>query len=353
MTREQFDGKALRCELERVLASPGFARNERMSRFLKFVVDRSLEGKGNELKESVIAVEVFGRRADYDPKLDSIVRTEAGRLRSRLSEYYAGPGSSDPMIIELPKGGYTPVFRTNGIGEVAAARGVRHWRKLALVASIVIALLAAIIGFWRPGSTPEPIAIAVLPLENLGGDPVNADFVDGLTDEIISNLSVIDGLAVRSRTSSFVFKDKPHSVREAGQQLNADYILEGSVLRSGERLRVNTQLIRVRDDFALWSGRFDRQLTDFFDIQDEPSRRVVNNLRVKLGRGQRRYEANHEAYELYLQARAIRGPARPRRKIEILEQVVGKDPSFAPAWAALAELYATQSVQFPAEHSPD
>src|SRR5262245_64348588 len=104
MTREQFDGEALRSELERVLMSPGFARNERMSRFLRFVVDRSLEGKGAELKESVIAIEVFGRRADYDPKLDSIVRTEAGRLRSRLAEYYAGPGSANPIVIELPKG---------------------------------------------------------------------------------------------------------------------------------------------------------------------------------------------------------------------------------------------------------
>jgi len=333
--------------------SPGFVRNERMSRFLRFVVDRTVEGKGSELKESVIAVEVFGRRADYDPKLDSIVRTEAGRLRSRLAEYYSREGSGDPIVIELPKGGYAPAFRSNGVHEPPAeVAPVRRWPKLALMVSSVIVVLAALV-WWRLGGTPEPIAIAVLPFENLGGDPSNADFVDGLTDEIISNLSVIEGLAVRSRTSSFTFKDKPHSVREAGQQLNVQFILEGSVLRSGERLRVNTQLIRVRDDFAIWSGRADRELTDVFAIQDEISRGVVNNLRLKLGRGQRRYEANQEAYELYLQALATEFPGRAQRRIEILEQVIAKDPSFAPAWASLATLYASRSTQFPVEHPAD
>src|SRR5215472_18100220 len=98
-------------QLERVLASPGFARSERLSRLLRFVVERHLEGRDTELKESLIGVEVFGRKPDYDPKLDSIVRSEAARLRSRLIEYYAGEGSRDPVVIELPKGGYTPRFR--------------------------------------------------------------------------------------------------------------------------------------------------------------------------------------------------------------------------------------------------
>src|SRR6202050_2220090 len=101
-----------RRQLERVLASPGFLRNERMSRFLRFLAERHLEGQGNQLKESVIAVEVFGRKPDHDPVQDSIVRTEAGRLRGRLAEYYVGEGKDDAIVIELPKGGYTPVFRS-------------------------------------------------------------------------------------------------------------------------------------------------------------------------------------------------------------------------------------------------
>src|ERR1700735_5497713 len=105
------DVDAARRQLERVLASPRFSRNERMSRFLRFAADRYLEGEERQLKESVIAVEVFGRKPDHDPSQDSIVRTEAGRLRGRLAEYYLGEGKNDAIIIELPKGGYTPAFR--------------------------------------------------------------------------------------------------------------------------------------------------------------------------------------------------------------------------------------------------
>ena len=105
------DPESARRQLERVLASPGFLRNERMSRFLRFLAERHLDGHANQLKESVIAVEVFGRKPDHDPVQDSIVRTEAGRLRGRLAEYYVGQGKDDAIVIELPKGGYTPAFR--------------------------------------------------------------------------------------------------------------------------------------------------------------------------------------------------------------------------------------------------
>src|ERR1051326_7736478 len=101
----------VRRELDRVLASSGFARNERLSRFLRFTVERCLENRGSELKESVIAVEVFGRKPDFDSKRDPIVRTEAVRLRARLTEYYLNGGCTDPLIIEMPKGGYALVFR--------------------------------------------------------------------------------------------------------------------------------------------------------------------------------------------------------------------------------------------------
>src|SRR5262249_58598096 len=101
------------------------------------------------------------------------------------------------------------------------------------------------------------------------------------------------------------FKGKARDAREAGRQLNVDYILEGSVLRAGQQLRINAQLIRARDDFPLWSGKFDRELTDVLAIQEEISRGIVNSLRLKLGRGRRRYETSTEAYDLYLRARAL------------------------------------------------
>jgi adenylate cyclase len=155
-------------------------------------------------------------------------------------------------------------------------------------------------------------------------DPANDYFADGLTDELIRNLSIVDGLVVRSRTSSFAFKGKPRNIREAGRQLQADCILEGSVLRAGQQLRINAQLVRVRDDSPLWSGRFDRELTDVFAIQEEISRGIVNSLRLKLGRGRRRYETSTEAYDLYLRGRAPRGDQSIEQHLAAQIQRFGK-----------------------------
>jgi Tol biopolymer transport system component len=151
------DSEAERRQLERVLASPGFLKNERMSRFLRFLAERHLEGHANQLKESVIAVEVFGRKPDHDPLQDSIVRTEAGRLRGRLAEYYVGEGKDDAIVIELPKGGYTPAFRFRGPASQPAPPKKKVSRRVWLVAgAVAIALAIAAIGwiqkterFWR------------------------------------------------------------------------------------------------------------------------------------------------------------------------------------------------------------
>ncbi len=361
------DSDGARQQLERVLGSAGFARNERMARFLRFVVEQHLEGKDAEIKESVIAIEVFGRGADHDPKQSSIVRSEAARLRARLIEYYAGEGKNDGLIIELPKGGYAPVLRcllavpapvavtpapTPATPATAAPTQAvvpprtqtRRWLWAALAGLAVVG-----VAWWLVQHRNAPIAIAVLPLTNLGQDPANDYFADGLTDEIIRNLSIIDGLTVRSQTSSFVFKGKQRNIREAGKQLDADYILEGSVLRAGQQFRINAQLVRVRDDFPLWSGRYNRELPDVLAIQDEISRGIVNSLRLKLGRGRRRYEINSEVYDSYLHARALsveRGLPGINQSIGPLEDVVARDPSFAPAYADLAAAYATRSGEF-------
>ena len=253
MAIAQHNGQPLRDEVERVLSSACFARSERISKLLRFLVERQLDGRENELKESVIGVEVFGRRPDYDPKVDSTVRTEAVRLRARLSKYYSTEGSQDSIVIDLPKGGYVPSFReSEPVPNVQRAGPSQRWFAAGLAG---FAVIAAVIAGWWVLHKNAPISIAVLPLTNLSQDPANDYFADGLTDEIIRNLSIIDGLAVRSQTSSFAFKGKSPNVREAGKQLGADYILAGSVLRAGQQLRINAQLIRVRDDFPLWSGK--------------------------------------------------------------------------------------------------
>src|SRR3954454_22808519 len=122
------EGRRQECrdQMERVLSSVCFARSERVSKLLRFLVDRQLAGRENELKESVIGVEVFGRRPDYNPKLDSTVRTEAVRLRARLARYYATEGSQAPLVIELPKGGYVPIFRRTDAAPGQLSPGPGH-----------------------------------------------------------------------------------------------------------------------------------------------------------------------------------------------------------------------------------
>jgi serine/threonine-protein kinase len=230
-------------------------------------------------------------------------------------------------------------------GHATAAIGLRRrWRSIAIGAVLAVAAGFGSAPLWWTSETPT---IAVLPFKNLSADPNNEYFVDGLTDEIIRNLSVIEGLDVRSRTSSFTFKDKARNLRDVGQQLAANLVLEGSVLRSDGRLRINAQLVRVADDRPLWSGRFDRELKDVFAIQDEISRSIVNELRLNLGRGQRRYNTNLEAYDVYLRARALvhyHGPAEARTAAGLFNQVIARDPAFAPAYAGLADALAAMSI---------
>ena len=141
------NGQPLRDEVERVLSSSCFARSERLSKLLRHLVERQLEGRGSELKESVIGVEVFGRRPDYDPKVDSTVRTEATRLRARLDKYYSTEGSGSPTVIDLPRGGYVPSLRQPE--PVTQAHGAgRKGRWLAAALAGVAVVTTAFGGWW-------------------------------------------------------------------------------------------------------------------------------------------------------------------------------------------------------------
>jgi serine/threonine-protein kinase len=214
---------------------------------------------------------------------------------------------------------------------------------VALVAVVMLATAVAVASRWFRSETP---AIAVMPFQNLNADPNGDYFVDGLTDEVIRNLSVIDGLDVRSRTSSFVFKGQPRNLRDVAQQLRVQLIVEGSVLRADGRLRINVQLVRASADVPIWSRYYDRELKDVFAIQDEISRSIVNELRLKLGRGQRLYNTDLEAYDLYLRARARVqhvGLTETRAAIGLFNQVIARDPAFAPAYAGLADAWAAMS----------
>ena len=232
-------------------------------------------------------------------------------------------------------------------------------KRVAYGAAGAAALLAALGIGWNPGlremlmrapAAPAHAAktptIAVLPFVNASSDPGNDDFIDGLTSEVIRNLAVIDGLQVRSQTSSFFFKDRPRDMREVAKQLQVALVVEAYVQRIGNQLRIHAQLVRVPDDVPVWSNRFDRTLDDVFAIQDEISLAIVNELRLTLGRGQRRYQTNLAAYDLYLRGRALvarRGTESAEQAARLFEQVIAIDREFAPAHAGLADAYATMS----------
>jgi tetratricopeptide (TPR) repeat protein len=160
---------------------------------------------------------------------------------------------------------------------------------------------------------------------------------------------VIQGLQVRSRTSSFAFKDRPRNLRAVGEQLGATLVVEGSVMGSGTTKHINAQLVEVAGDVPLWAGQFNRDIqssADVFVVLDEISRAIVNKLRLTLGRGQRRYDLDLDTYELYLKGRtllALAGIPDLEKAAELFQQVLAKDPAFAPAHAGLANAYALMS----------
>lgn len=196
---------------------------------------------------------------------------------------------------------------------------------------------------------PEYDSVAVLPFVNMSDDPGNEYFSDGLTEELLNLLVEVRGLRVPSRTSSFAFKGQNVELGVIGKALGVNHVLEGSVRKSGDRIRVTAQLIDVKTDAHIWSETYDRQLVDIFDIQDDIAGRIVAALRKSLG-GQgvlperQRPTENMQAYDLYLQGLELfrqRGESLPAA-VNLLEQAVAVDPGFAAAWATLAAVHSVE-----------
>jgi TolB-like protein/Flp pilus assembly protein TadD len=190
-------------------------------------------------------------------------------------------------------------------------------------------------------------SIAVLPFVNMSADPENEYFCDGLAEELINGLTKIQRLRVLARTSSFSFKGKQVDVAEIGQRLNVSAVLEGSVRKAGNRLRITAQLINVADGYHLWSERYDRQIEDLFQIQDEVTLAVVDALKLKLLSKEKasllkQPTENTEAYQLYLKGRYYwhqRTEEAVNKGIECFEQAIAFDPNYAVAYAGLADSY--------------
>ena len=190
-----------------------------------------------------------------------------------------------------------------------------------------------------------PASIAVLPFVNISADPENEYFTDGMSEEILSALSKVDALRVASRTSSFAFKGRNEDIRSIGRSLGVGSILEGSVRKSGKRLRVTVQLVKVEDGYRLWSERYDREMEDVFAVQDEIAESVANALRVVLTERERRMirkvpTENIEAYDDFLRGRDQLhrlGAEALNAALELFERATVRDPRFALAWVGVVE----------------
>ena len=212
---------------------------------------------------------------------------------------------------------------------------------------IVISLLcAAVILFaydkwWMQG--PPEKSIAVLPFENMSGDPGQEYFSDGLAEELLNLLARIPELRVTSRSSAFFYKGKKFKIADVGRELNVGHILEGSVRRSGDTVRITAQLIDVTTDAHLWSQTWDRTFDDVFVIQDEIAQAVVDALKISLlGDTPRALETTPEAYALYLQSRSLaaqRAADSLLRAEALMKRALEIDNEYAPAWVQLANIY--------------
>jgi TolB-like protein/Flp pilus assembly protein TadD len=335
---------AIREQLEKVLAHSLFARSERMGRFLRLAVDRALEGRTSELKEYLLGVEVFDRKASYDPRVDPIVRVEARRLRSKLQAYYDGDGRNDPIVFEFVTGSYAPRIR---------------WRKEHTGGTVAAS---------SHGSTAVP-TVAVLPFANLSGSSDNDYFSDGLTEELIHALTKVKGMRVVAWNSAARMRgiepDKQEAGTEAGPRsgdalwarLQVANVLTGSVRISGGRLRVRAQLIEKETGLYLWSETFDRQMQDVFAIQEEIARNIVRTLRGQLtGSPETAPLAGSpttvSSYDYYLKGRYHwhrRTPADLARSIQYFQAAIETDPASALAHAGLADAY-TLDVEYGMTH---
>lgn len=199
-------------------------------------------------------------------------------------------------------------------------------------------------------AAPRTSSIAVLPFLNMSGDPDNEFLSDGITEEIIQTLAKVDGIHVVARTSAFVFKNTQADIRSIGEALNVATILEGSVRRAGNRIRVNAQLINAQDGFEVWTDRYQRQLDDVFELQDDIAKAIVEALHVKLlderplaSSG----TSNFEAYELYLRGRYLwnkRTDHDLQRSVELMLGALAKDANFPLAHSGLADAYTIMGI---------
>ena len=324
--------KAIRLQLDRILRSSGFRGSDKQRKFLSFVVEETLEGRASQLKGYTVAVSVYGRREDFDPQVDPIVRVEAGRLRRSLEHYYLTAGENDPVRIEIPKGSYVPTFgpaRIQPSGTESQPTGKEE------------------------SALPAGPSIAVMPLLDLTGDEEQDYFADGLTEELTTELARYQDLSVIASQSTMNFKGLQTDPQEVGRALGARFLLAGSVRKSLKMVKVAIQLLDTTTGVQIWGDSYKSDLTaaDLIAMQEDIAHRVTGAIADQYGLISRRLSAESrkkapaelKAYDAVLRFyhyEIVMTPESFKEAMEALERAIEIDPEYGLAWAMLGHLHA-------------
>jgi TolB-like protein len=369
---------AVREHLKEVIASQEFASSKRSQYFLQLIVEHVLAGRFDNLRERMIGAEMFGRPIDYDTANDAVVRVKATEVRKRLAQYYLGLTKPPRVRIEIPAGTYVAKFHWEKPEETAVAEPAatapgaesvspsedalpseqpplfrrffreRSRRTVAAFAAVVLLAIVAYLGFRafsnRSGATSQVRSIAILPLENLSGDPQQEYFADGMTDELITDLGQVSALRVISRTSVMTYKGSKKLLPEIARELGVDAVVEGSILRGGDQVRITAQLIDARTDQHIWSQSYVRDLDNVLALQGEVAQAIADQISIEVtpreqARLSRERPAYSEAQDLYWLGVHMLNIGEPRNAMGYLQESVDKDPDFASAHTALANAY--------------
>jgi len=365
-------------QLEKMLASDVFSRAGRLSQFLRFVVTHVLESNAGSLKEYVIGVQAFEKGGTFDPRIDPIVRVEAGRLRSKLREYYDGPGQADQVRIELPRRGYAPSFgyrnrdapalssiddvANGGAGGTEKSISDRHRSAVpwyAATATLAVLLIVGLIYIWQswlpstarldessagPAAAAK-ISIAVLPLQNVSGRQEDEYYSDAITEAVITKLARVKPLAVISLKSVMRLKQTDKPASEIARELNVTHLLKGTLVRTADRIRVSVQLVDGQTDRSIWDQSYDRDARDVLAIQRDLSAHIAQTLTGTMWPAAKAGGASQigpEAYEAYAKGRYFRNKITAdgfEKGIEYFRQVITKEPEFALAYSGMASCY--------------
>jgi TolB-like protein/class 3 adenylate cyclase/Flp pilus assembly protein TadD/rhodanese-related sulfurtransferase len=291
-----------------------------------------------------------------------VSRTVVDHVKGKVASDFEDQGEKEVKNIPEPIHVFRVLMKPEAAGESGAeAKGKVWWWRPVAVAAAVLAIAVIGIMVWQPWAPdvepasvekmalplPEKPSIAVLPFDNLSADPEQAYFADGMTDDLITGLSKISSLFVISRNSTFTYKGKPVKVRQVAEELGVRYVLEGSVRRAGDEVRINAQLIDALSGFHLWAEKYDGALTDIFALQDRVVGQIVTALSINLTSAESAQKGQAEtkipqAYDAFLQGWDYYRRWTPEdfaKAIPFFEKAIELDPNYSRAYAGLAGVY--------------